>query len=433
MSIPERSFPQVGPSYLIQESGTQKISTDIEKFFTHFEAADIAFRKLDKVPDSKEGKAEFSKELESAYGLLSQIYQVDANFFEKPDNLNKISRLFFLLGRLEYGGQMEKSRHYLQASLLLKLASLGLAKTDVLNILMAHSSTSALQDSLSKENPELRSVLTDLPENILKSIDKKELLAIADKTQVFELACILRWLGHACQNIDVLNKNLERFEIIYRLAKECNQNVIERSSHELMKDANWEMAELLYNTDRFMYHFKAPTDVMGKMQLLDNVKPYLKAEGDSLRASTKLAQIENIQAIEKSKIPNCGPDILETCYEHANKALKIAEETANFDLFLLNMFRNNSVTFALKTKRTHFDELNNRMSLVLAYAKENEHYYNPIFYIGAARLKNAQGEKDKALELLDKADEISKKSPENSADFIKSAQTLREEILGVQK
>lgn len=416
-------------------------------FLDHFEKANQAFNEFDRIPKDKES---FIKHLESAYNALYPISSVGDQFFKEPEpaTRNKISRLFYLLGRSIYGNKMENSRRYLQASLVLKLNAIGLSNVDVLKIIRAHSSTTLLQDSLSKESSQEYSVLMDHPEKILSSLSEAPLKASLfdnkDKHQIFELACILRWLGHTCQNIDALKTDKQRFEIIYGLARECNQNVIDSALEaQLVKDAAWEMVDLIYNTERFMLDFDRPQTedpeeikkhVIRKLDSLDHIKPYLIYENESLRASEKFAQIENIKAIEKSKMAGDDMALLSECYQHSLNALKIADKTPNFEPFLHTMFRSNVVGFALKAKKdfseTELLEFSNQMDKVLEYAKINEHIYNPSFIIVAARLSLAQNNQEKALDLLDQADDTARKSPENADYFLKTSQKLRNEILG---
>ena len=304
---------------------------------------------------------------------------------------------------------------------------------------MAHSSTTMLQDSLSKEDPQSFSAIRDLPEKILASIDTNSFLDIKDKSQLFELSCILRLLGHACQNIDVLKGQVKRFELIYGLAQQCNQNIIDKTpNQQLKKDANWEMFELLYNTERFLLDLqtneedrKKITHVECKLNLLKNLEPYLENEKDSLRATEKLAQLENIRAIELSKIAANETDF-QVCYDHICKAFAIANQTPNFNPFLLNMFLNNKNALALKVKKDNFDELSEQMNKVLEHAKEDSHFYNAIYYINAARLLYKQGKFDDALLMLEKAEKIASDSPENASDNQEAAKELRDKIQGAK-
>ncbi|QLH34941.1 MAG: hypothetical protein HWD61_01350 [Parachlamydiaceae bacterium] len=81
------------------------------------------------------------------------------------------------------------------------------------------------------------------------------------------------------------------------------------------------------------------------------------------------------------------------CYMLSSQALSIAEKTSGFDPFLLNMFRNNQIAFALKAQQMDIDVLSNQLEKVLEYSQLNPHFYNSIYYLGAARLLLIKGDK----------------------------------------
>ncbi len=460
-------IPSHQPLYVTRTNNQPKLSNDEVRFLACYKTAHDDFKKFDRMPEDKET---FTNSLESSFNALHEIYKTNPKFFEKSENLHEISNLFHLLGRKEYPGQMEKARQFFQTSLLLKFAALGFCKTDILKILMAHPSTTSLVDSLSKESPESRSLLTDLPEKVLVRVDKQHLLDIANKSHLLEISIYLRWLGFACQNIADLQKDGNRFEKIYRLSKECNQNIMDYSTdQQTIQNANWEMVDLQYNTDRFLLDFKGPKEddipknltedaraqaflqlkhqhVLVKLESLKLLEPYLanelKLNKDSLRARIKQGQLENIQAIEKWHLAGNDIALLDDCFEHSSKALKIAESTPNYDPNLLNMFRSNNSVFAMEAKKENLARFVPQMEQALQHAKTNENYYNPLAFISAARLhialltgKATPEEKElakkNALFLLDKADEMAKRSPENAEHALSKAKELRNTILGV--
>lgn len=415
-------YPFVGPS-TIENSF---ITSEPKSFYDNLNTACELFNEFDRVPDGA-NKFVFTQKLQAAFSTLYEIKKVDPTFFKSVDNLDKIANLFFLLGRLDYGSKMENARRYFQASVLLKLQTFGLSETNVLETLFSVPTPEALQNYLAQQTKDF-SALTDLPEKILSALHKENVLAVQDKTKLFEFSCALRWMGHACQNISDLRSSYQRFECIYGLACICNQHVIDFSdNYQTIKNALWEMAELFYNADRFLHDFEHPHDARGKIALLDNVKPYLEKEGNSLRAITKLAQIYNIQAIELVKIATTPADVL-NCYMLSSQALSIAEKTSGFDPFLLNMFRNNQIAFALKAQQMDIDVLSNQLEKVLEYSQLNPHFYNSIYYLGAARLLLIKGDKKGALNWLNKVDQIADSSPDKE-DILASSQKLRDEIL----
>jgi hypothetical protein len=404
-------------------------SIQANNFLKNLESADTAFKTKDAIPADK---LSFSKELEESFVALHQIYKVDKSFFEHFDNLSKISRLFYLLGRLKYGGEMENARRCFQSALLLKLASWGMLKPHFLAILMDN----ATFEQFLKSSSEMESPVKDLPEKILSNVSKSDILRDGKDPDLFELSCNLRWLGHACQNINALSTadGLGRFKTIYGWAKEINKKLIDFSTDfNVIKNASWEHAELLYNTTRFMLDLEAPQEKKGtkelillKIESLNELNPYLEIEGDTLRAKQKKVQIENIRTIEKGKLKD--PLLNEDCIKQSFLALQRAEEIQNFDSFLLNMFRCNYVGFSLDANCSNYDELNVIMKKAIDFVKENSHYYFASYYVVAAKLAVAQKDIDQALKYLIEAETLAKKSLENSAPLLKSIVDLRGSI-----
>lgn len=432
------------------ESKNRSFTPEEIKFFNSIKDAKAAFDEFDRVPDDPKKKQQFVQDLEIAFGSLYEIAKTTD--FKSSELQHRMAQLFFLLGHSQYPGQMEKSRYFFQAALSLKLSAFKLKEENVLKILTAHASTSSLYENLEKEALHSNfSTLTDLPEKILSDVSAENLKSVVDKSELFELSRILRMLGHACQNIDKFHEGLtkkdakqakddiDRFELIYGLAKECNQNIIDNSAYKLKSDASWEMVEVIYNTDRFVYDLKnqepsAERDALAKIKLLENVKPYLKNVEDKLKAARIAAQIENITAIEKYRISEINKNYLVEGYEHVSKAVQIAESTPNFPANLLNNFKNVKTAIEVKVKENiDFSKLEAEAIRMLEFVRVSEDYYNSIHIIGAARLYLLLDNKEKALDLLDKAEEVANKSPENASDMLKSIQELRDKILGVER
>lgn len=409
----------------------ENLSLDEKEFYTHLKAANDAFQN-DRVPDFKVEKAKFIQDLEASYAKLYEIYKVNPKFIEKPENLSLVTRLFFLLGRYCYGAEMEKARYFLQAALLLKLLSLGWVKSDFLTQLMAYNSPQGFYENLAKEQDNFRSTFTDLPEKILANLSENQILDYEDKQQILEFSCILRWVGHACQNIDKLKTQKSRFDQVYGLCQKINDNVFFSSDAVISKEGNWETIDLRYNKDRFMYDLENPYQspkerCLAKIKLVDELEPYLKIEGKSLRETIKRAQIENIKAFEKANII----DFKAESFQHMVKAVEIAEKTPDFDPFLKNMFDNNFVGLSMKIGKIDVD-LINKINKTLEYIKDNQHFYNAIYINTAANLFFHSKQTDYALTLLDKAEEIANLSPENALDILASIRNSRNKFLAIQ-
>lgn len=361
-------------------------------FINPLNMADLAYRRFDRIPDDKEtndetviNKKRFVKLLEAAFIDFLRIYKADPKVLEDKTVLHQVHRLFFLLGRSEYAVdmiKMETARRFFHVAWLVKLGELGLESKETLTRVFAIFSeerglTTFLADS--KACGELVFASELLLANATK---KNDILDTKDKKQLFELACTLRWIGHCCQNIPFLNKEAKRFEAIYNFDEQLLLNIIDRGDLETVKEAKWEMAELLYNTERFMHDFFHPNDPVGKINLLNHVLPFLT--DDSLRVQIKKAQIKNIMAKDKSELPDHDA---EECLKLSNEALEIAEKTPDFDPFLLHMFLSNNVKFALNAGKTNFPELKVKMDRALSYFAINPHIYNPNFANVAAQLQ----------------------------------------------
>lgn len=435
-----------------------KITKDLTKteiLYHHLNAASEVFEAFNRVPVDKQENAFFRDHLETAYQALCKLFIENEPLLDHPRVLNAASRLFYLLGRYEYPGHIEKARHYFQASLLIKIYALDLRENPLNNIL-CYSTTDEFQESLQSqnalqnlsENPEMDlSPFIDLPEKILNNILENDVLNQSKLERLYDLSCNLRWLGHACQNIDSLNKDVNRFKIIYDLAEKCNQRVIQESQVQKLADkAQIERVELSYNTDRFLYEFEHPQDPLGKMQCLDKVKEHLdefEKMGDEkhiLWIQTKRAQIENIIALELNNLGGNDMEQLNKMLEHSFKSVGISNSEPDFDPHLKIMFFNNYLHLSLEVQKKNaenlpgiqnpfsLDELTLLVQEILQKAQELPNYYNAFYYIGAAKLAHYKEDHAEALRLLDEAEAIANSSPENATDSLNSIKKLRESI-----
>ncbi len=293
----------------------------------------------------------------------------------------KAAELLYMYGRLVYGGDMGQSSNFTMAAIKAEITGTFPAK------------------------------LADIQYHDFKEIDS--LLEQAKKSSSMNLAVYLRWYGHACQNTPdrIKNENADRFEAIYGTAIDILKRVNS-------KDSNWEIGQILYNTTRFLYSFKKPGDVEGALGTLRKLIPYLDNEGKSLRAQELRAQIENITAIETSRIKPQTMELLKVQYACYTRAYEIASETAGFNPFLRNLFLNNKARIALELVLKNATVVNIMeiacwFDEVVRYVKEENynHYYHATFLFNASLLEKVRRNSNKQKELLTAAIEVCDKFP----------------------
>lgn len=397
------------------------ILKEIENSFANFASAD---------------KDALKKQLNKAYSLLCSSSSEKEGLSEKL--LYSASRIFHIFGRCLYGGDMSASRQMFQLSLGIQAIALGAFKSEeFLKLAIKGKNLEDLSKQLS-ETDKLNTV-----DKWLMEAKKKELLELginSSSDEKFSLATTLRWLGHSCQNIDKLKgkDNLDFFVTVYGTAK--------RLLGSLNTDrANWESAEIEYNTGRFIHYLGKPNDILGAIKTLDKVSDAIEKtkKGEdkalALKATVLEAQVYNIKAIELSKIPKGTKQeeimLLKAQYGAASKASKIADETKGFDPFLKTMFKHNKAAHALECLQlgeevAKVDEIEGWVKEALTEAAEtgHDHYYHATYYIGAARLALYKKDSDQAKKHLDTAEMINKKYPDNSAGFQAKVEALRKEI-----
>lgn len=382
-----------------------------------------------------EEKSILCSSLHESYNELHQLCKLNHN--QLPKDLHQTAaRLFYLYGRVVYGGDMEKSSQMFQLSLTLQFVELNALDSNVLPCLTKCEKLALLPETLTNDRSTFKRF-----NDIISTKSEKELTWLMqnqDEKNAFITADTLRHLGYAWQNHDDYDKieNLALFEKIYGSAKQVFIGIDTQDSH-------WEVAQIIYNTARYLIFLKDEKNIKGAMDALKELVPYLEKEGKSLRAQILRAQIHNITMINYSKIIPQNKEehleILQIQYKEMLSAMEISENTTDFNAFLKTMFRNNRVRLALELMQAQapietLEKIDERMAEVLETIEKTG--YDNVYYCGyvcnAARIELYRAESSKNAESLDKAfhylelaTSIANKYPSNNTDYLKAINMLK--------
>lgn len=403
--------------------------------------AEKLFKKISTAtPEEKEFLGNHLKE---SYFQLCQLCKLNKD--QIPKDLHETAaRLFYLYGRIVYGGDMEQSSQMFQLSLTLQLVKLNVLDDKVLPRLTKCDRLALLPETLTNE----RSAFKQL-NDILTTTTEKELITYMQNQgneKAFITADTLRHLGYTWQNHDDYDKpeNLELFKKIYGSAKQVFINIDTQDSH-------WEVAQIIYNTARYLILLKDEKNIKGAMEALKELVPYLEKEGKSLRAQVLRAQIHNITMINYSKIiPQSKEEHLEnlqTQYKEMLSAMEISENTPDFNAFLKTMFRNNRSRLGLELLEAGkpvetieqiedwmVKNTNEYKGVLKTIEEANyDHYYHCGYVCNAARIALHKSLTSSTFEFLDQAQiyldlalKIANKYPNNNAEDLKKIKSLNE-------
>jgi hypothetical protein len=391
----------------LKKENQETLKIEMEKADAFFSAWCNSQSELDKV--------ELQKQLNTVFNLVK--------INSKSVDLNMLAPLFYMYGRTIYGADMEAARQIFQLALSFQLPSL---KQN-----MPFSNFESLESLTSHLRAHVE--ILDIIDSEFRNFTSEALLN-DDNDKVYLLATTLRWLGHCYQNLDQFkgptSENIARFHHIYGMSEAL-------LSSRNLPEFNWELGQLYYNTGRFLHYLTHPDDVEGAVKELQKVLPFLRME-KSKRARVLEAQIRNITMIENSKIIDKIPeakrkDFLQSNYKDVMIACQTSNQVEGFNPFLKTMFKQNSVNFALKCHQYHVnvatpEELEKKMAEVLEEIKATDynHYYHSTYFITAAKLAfEINKDKQKALEHLQKAEEIAKKYKDSSAEILETIEDLK--------
>lgn len=384
---------------------------------------------------TSEQKNKFVDLLGEAYKDLHSLYTQKSVI---PLGIERqAASLFYMYGRTLYP-DMPPARRMFQMALAVDFVSLNIINGSSLHSIAACNSLTALPAHLeqmgAKAAMELDQILMETPiAKLIGSIPEQASLAIGIGA---------RWLGHCYQNLTAFNdataENMHRFDQIYGLSKAA----MEKSKHA---GANIEIAELLYNTTRFMFNLRNPNDPIGKLATLKQLEPYLAKENGSPRAVQMGAQIHNITAMETYALAKAAPStaekvsLLKTCFESISAAYKLASSRADFNSQLKSFFLNNRAAFALElldlgAPAATIQEIESWNHEARAFAlKEAEggknHFYFAGFFNLAAKLALRSGNLELAKQHLDAADGINAAFAASSKPFKEATDDLRAKLL----
>jgi len=334
------------------------------------------------------------EQLEQRFAQFDSMQKTEREAFEQDlvkaypneSSLYRRAKILHMYGRCLYGGDMRKSSEVFRRSMATQLDILEHCKT--------------------------------LPESVTPiSVSDDDLMQVAERVdlksqhdEAFLLAKTLRWLGHSYQNIDAMAKkdNLQLFKRIYGLARSILENIP-------LKDANWEIGQLIYNTERFLHSLEySEIDVRQFLKTLHiEMAPYLEKEGESLRGQVLRAQLHNISAVYLRDV-QCADEqeeaqLLQQQYTEVVEARRIATGTPGFNPFLQILFLHNSANLALKCLDKKcpvqsLEEITASLNQMMHEMKEQQfdHCYYPGMCITAARaaLKSQNHEEAKKILVL---------------------------------
>lgn len=397
-----------------------------------------ALNEAEKIYQSPSMSTQVSKEamLQHLSNAYRSFQEIKGRCQHIPSDLeNEASRIFFLYGKCLYGGDMQASRRMFELSLTIQFIGLKTLNQAVVPPLLSDN-----LESLPKQFPTdtktldpLKDLLINTPRSVIVDTAKTQ-----SKESAFHFAATMRWLGATYQNIDSFRgkENAPLFDKVYGVASDVWKEIALQGDDQWKKDCHWEVAQIIYNTERFRHYLKHPDDVKGALDTLKGVEPYLAAEGNSLRAQQLRAQIQNITAREIATLSPADPkeklENLKLCYEAFSKAEQIAASTPEFDPFLRILFLNNKAAQALECLEqgcpvASIDEVRGWMNQVVETVEKEKynHAYHAGFMANAARCEIYEQRWDNALSYLSKAESITDMYPDSSAETKKKIETTR--------
>jgi len=379
-------------------SSFSNIMADAEVLYTH-------------IGDPKK-RGELEAKLKEASGVLKKS--------KEHCDIDKIARLHFLSGRCQYARNYPVALRDFQISIYAQF-----------------------QKQFKEESP------TSVEVEIVEKTDAfvKRALSLGSHT-AFQVAQRVRWMGFCYQNMDSYNtateKNLRRLKCVYGAAMKILDG-IETDDKKLAKNINWELCDIVYNTERKLLSLahklkhgggKQRELILSQIKAFALLQPYFSKEGETLRKTVREAQVHNMRAILYDDLAKHSPKEKDKYFDlmvkDFNQAIAIAEKTEGFDLFLKHMFYNNKVAFAMKGKVEDYHELQEYANKAIAYAKSdhNKHAYYILYYCNAGHLELKLGNKKQAEEHFKTAKAIFEKSKESQNDFKASLAKLEKALKG---
>lgn len=323
------------------------------------------------------------------------------------------ARIFYLYGKCLYNGDMQASRRLFELSLTVTFVELKEIKADAIPDLP--TDLQSIPSRFSDDGHDFQPLEDFIALNSTDTL--AEIIYLQGNEKAFDIAMTFRWLGATYQNITDFHKldYLPLFQKIYGTVCKTWERIG-------TQDSLWEVGQIIYNTHRFLHHLEHPNDTAGAINTLKALVPYLKAEGDSLRAKHLRAQIHNIMAVEISKLPattlKAKQDLLRFQFEQVSKAVNIITSDPRFDRFLQAMMIHNQASRALACLKegipvVEVSTLKGWIDRTIAFMETEKynHYYFSTFLRTAANFESYQHNWKAALQLLDKSEEVAKMYP----------------------
>lgn len=422
---------------LLGNQRNQRVNSIVQK---QMACAEEIFKRLDTA--SAYDRSKLTEHLQIAYRHISLKRERHPYLKgELPKQLEaRAARLFYIYGKVLYGGQMDKSAASFKTALTIQLLQDRFSsKKDSLNELINESED--LETFLSNAE---KAKLFDSTEKLLLDYTEADVKGLADNPKGYFVARTIYDLANAQQNMDefrVLTATYTKevasnhFEKVYGFSRKIFETMAKQTSDkETAANCQWEVACILYDGDRWIYKLqlgappKLTKDQMQTMlATLDKLKPYLESENGSERAVGKQAQIYNISMIIRTNFTAANEtenqENLKEMYELVCKANQLADTQPNFTPFQRTLYKNNRVSIARKCAKAGLQvaqpaEMRKWMEEVLETIRlqNYNHYYHVTFLLNGARLAQLEGNSAERDRLLAVAKKVTEDFPKNKKE-----------------
>jgi len=395
---------------------------------------------------SKEERDQLTADLNSAFVSLKSLKTMS------KEMQCVAVRMFYIYGKVLYGGPMDKSGDMFRTALTIKLLGMNLIGPeeyrkikphDVFSVMKMSDTLDAFTDkdrNTFTSNVALYSYIFNKSSKFLLQHNDSNVDALANDPQGYLIAQAIADQARANFNTDyymVINPSTigdvtNHFEKTYGLARRVFEKIAkETTDPKVAADSRWEVACIIYDSSRFFYQLKQgyPEKLNAKqveesIATLDELKPYIDAENGSERAIGKEAQIFNISMILMDNLdPNDEiekQNHLKKMYGLVCKALEFSDRTPSLSPFQRTLYKNNKASVALKclkaglevAKSTEIGQLTGEV-IKSVESDPYSHYYNVTFLLTGARYNALIGNPTEVERLVKLAEDVKDRCPKN--------------------
>lgn len=299
---------------------------------------------LEKIEEFNKRLDKLSQTEKNALGIdLEDAYtQTIAEFKAHPDTFipslsATLSRILYLEAKrnMFVNGSKEEGLTLLQGALFMRTLpwDFHTIETSFAQILTLNPSLGSLKKSSVQPNHPFERIMERLMDNpadtnINDFIERTQDIRFQSPADlIMSIATIIGAIGDTCLKIKKYQN--ERLERILDVSKGLFKYLD-------TPDSKWRIVHLLFKTCRALHLFKHPGDLKGALAALDEIKPFIAAEGNSLRAKGIRINIIDINRREREKLCRTLPHserIIEyrKSFEEACEAVQIIETIPNYD------------------------------------------------------------------------------------------------------